>query len=247
MTNSDLVSRRPSGLRPQWSYPITDWMLFSLNKWGIVHLDSWMLCTAQFSHCQVMNPIVCTRLQVIEAKTPLPVSHLRSEAWLTHHPGPWAIYDGGKPCRGIKRGSLRYVCNVSFLRRAAHRKLFLSVSLQPTRHVPNPRAPTCTCWTLRQWKFKWIFRYVHQFLLSICSNCCLKAKPVSSATISPMLVRTKPYLSSRRTLRPPSPLTGMPVKVPSRTFVRSVRSFVKSRARLARRASQDQRFDKDET
>jgi Reverse transcriptase (RNA-dependent DNA polymerase)/gag-polyprotein putative aspartyl protease len=37
------------------------------------------------------------------------------------------------------------------------------------------------------------------------------------------------------------------VKVPSRTFVRSVRSFVKSRARLARRASQEQRFDKDET
>jgi Plavaka transposase len=37
------------------------------------------------------------------------------------------------------------------------------------------------------------------------------------------------------------------VKVPSGTFVRSVRSFVKSRARLARSASQDQRFDKDET
>jgi hypothetical protein len=37
------------------------------------------------------------------------------------------------------------------------------------------------------------------------------------------------------------------VKVPSGTFVRSVRSFVKSRAGLARRASQDQRFDKDET
>jgi hypothetical protein len=37
------------------------------------------------------------------------------------------------------------------------------------------------------------------------------------------------------------------VKVPSGTFVQSVCSFVKSRARLARRASQDQRFDKDKT
>jgi hypothetical protein len=37
------------------------------------------------------------------------------------------------------------------------------------------------------------------------------------------------------------------VKVPSGTFVRSVRSFVKSRTGLARRASRGQRFDKDET
>jgi hypothetical protein len=38
-----------------------------------------------------------------------------------------------------------------------------------------------------------------------------------------------------------------PVKVPSGTFVQSVRSFVESRVSLASCARQDQRFDKDKT
>jgi hypothetical protein len=73
---------------------------------------------------------------------------------------------------------------------------------------------------------------------------CCNGVPLCSILPSSILC----YQSSVSSCYPRQCLTsGKPVKVPSGTFVRSVRSFVKSRTRLAKRASQDQGFDKDET